>query len=168
MRAALIALPMLVAGQAWADPVTVTESKSAVIRIDPITIRKDGDLRRVWILQDMKLPESRATLSMGSLREYDCKASRFRMLSLSSHPESSSMRDVHPTGNEAGGSWSAIAPQTEAAAILSFVCAAQPEFRSPPGDDHALAGRYLRKIQSISIRSSDSATETMRPVVRGM
>lgn len=137
MRAALVALPIVVAGQAWADPVTVTESRSAIIRIDPITIRTDGDLRRVWVTQDMKLRESRSTLSMGSLREYDCKTSRFRMLSLSTHPESAGMRNVHPTGNEAGGSWNAIAPQSEAAAILSFVCAAHPEFRTPPGDDQA-------------------------------
>jgi hypothetical protein len=137
MRAALIALPMFAAGPAWADPVTVAESGSSVIRIDPVTIRKDGDLRRVWVLQEMKPRTSAAPLSMGSLREYDCKALRFRMLSLSSHPESAALGDVHATGNEAGSSWNAIVPQTDAAAILSFVCAAQPQFRSPPGDDHA-------------------------------
>ena len=123
MRAVVvIALLIFAAGLAWADSVEVSESNLSIVYIDPSAIRKNGNLRRVWILQDMKVRDPRGPLSMGSLREYDCKGRRSRTLSLSTHLGPMPTWDIQPNGDEAGGRWSSIGRETEAV-ILKFVCA---------------------------------------------
>ena len=124
MRAVVvIALLIFAAGLAWADSVEVSESNLSIVYIDPSAIRKNGNLRRVWILQDMKVRDPRGALSMGSLREYDCKRHRSRALSLSTHLGSMPNWHVEPNGNEVGGQWNPIEIGTTAGAILKFVCA---------------------------------------------
>ena len=57
MRVVLVALLMLATIPAWAEWLKVEENDiGTVFYLDPATIRKDGDLRRVWGLQDLKTP----------------------------------------------------------------------------------------------------------------
>jgi len=41
-------------GGAWSEWVRVGETADVVFYIDPTTVRKDGDLRKVWSIQDLK------------------------------------------------------------------------------------------------------------------
>ena len=44
-------------------------------------IRKDGVLRRVWVLMDHKKPDSEGSRSTRLLFEFDCNEKRYRVLS---------------------------------------------------------------------------------------
>lgn len=54
---------------------------------DPVTIRKYGNLRSVWELEDLKQRDKQGVMLRRSLFEYDCKKERSRLLSFSSHSE---------------------------------------------------------------------------------
>lgn len=56
MRVLISVLIVLVAAPAWAVWMKVWESKisGTITYFDPDTIHKDGNLRRVWVLQDLK------------------------------------------------------------------------------------------------------------------
>ena len=56
MRIILAALLMLMVIPAWAKWVAVTESGSTIYYIDPRHITKDGDLRRLFLLEEKKKP----------------------------------------------------------------------------------------------------------------
>jgi hypothetical protein len=89
---------------------------------DPATIRKEGNIRRVWGVTNFSKREKNGAMSLRSRIEYDCKQERYRLLATSSHP-----------GGMAGGSqlanvggddiWDDVPPSTPAAAMLEIVCA---------------------------------------------
>ena len=86
MRIVLIAWLILVATPAWAEWVKVSESDGLTGYVDPATIRKNGNLRRVWEIQDLKARGTKfGELSRRVLNEYDCKEERMRTLSATFH-----------------------------------------------------------------------------------
>jgi len=53
MRRYLIALLILISCSAWADWVEIAETDDGIkTHIDPTTIRKDGNLRKFWTLNN--------------------------------------------------------------------------------------------------------------------
>ena len=122
MKTLLLAL-LLVTGSAWAEWVQVAERWDIVLYIDPETIRKDGDLRRVWQIQNLKQRDKNGEMSSRVRVEYDCKQERYKMLSLSTH-----------SGPMAGGTslyqsssedikWRDIPPGNLFEIVLKIVCA---------------------------------------------
>ena len=75
MRFVLAALLLLATIPAWAEWVRLGETDTAIHYLDPATIRKDSNLRRVWELQDLKVRLPDGELSRRTLFEYDCKGS---------------------------------------------------------------------------------------------
>lgn len=63
MRVGLLALLVLFAPVAGADWIDFGETPTAMRYIDPATIRGDGNLRRVWTLQELKARDSLGALS---------------------------------------------------------------------------------------------------------
>ena len=120
-KAILTMLLSFVSVSAWADWEKVTETDSIVQYIDPTTIRKNGSLRRVWTLTDMKVRDPVGALSLRGLAEFDCKEERMKTLSLSSHSgpmaTGQTLSDFEPEGK---GSY--IAPRTVDEAVLRRVC----------------------------------------------
>ena len=53
----LLGLLTMLAGSAWADWVRAAESNKTTLYFDPATIRKDGNIRTVLILRDIKQRE---------------------------------------------------------------------------------------------------------------
>lgn len=53
--------------------------------IDPPTIRKDGNFRRLWALDDLKQRGKLGEMSRRVLNEYDGKEARIRFLSMNEH-----------------------------------------------------------------------------------
>ncbi len=121
MRILLILLA-LVAAPAWAEWVAMGETADIVAYIDPATIKKDGNLRRIWQLHELKQRDKDGTMSKRALVEYDCKEERQKVLSLSSHSEPWVGGKVLGSGSITS-EWQYIAPNTTAAAILKIVCA---------------------------------------------
>ena len=121
MRVALIALLMLATTPAWAEWVKVDETDEVVIYVDPATIRKDGNLRRIWEMQDLKARDLDGSLSRRALSEYDCKEERLRLLSLSTHSGQMAMGKIIITVSPSG-KWDYAAPGTSGQTMLKFVC----------------------------------------------
>jgi len=118
----LLAL-LLATGSAWAEWVNVAWTDSSDFYIDPATIRKDGNLVRVWQLHNHKQRNKNGELSDRVRWEYDCKQERARILSFSSHSEpmaggknlfQSSSEDIE---------WAHIPPNSVKETMLKIACA---------------------------------------------
>jgi hypothetical protein len=118
----LLCLLAFVSAPAWAEWVRVDGTNIANHYIDPTTIKKDGNLRRVWDLQDLKQRDEDGKMSIRTLVEYDCKEDRLRPLSFSTHSERMGGGNVLFTV-DIDGKWAYIAPETVAATKLKVVCA---------------------------------------------
>ena len=88
MRLILYLFLALSAAPAWAAWVEVGGKIDEVIfYIDPATIRKDSNLRRVWAIEDLKQRHKDGEMSRRALYEYDCKEERVRILSGTEHSD---------------------------------------------------------------------------------
>ena len=122
MKKLFLTCLMLLAGSAWAEWVMYAESSTTYHYFDPSTIRKDGNMRRVWLLNDFKQLAKDGTLSGRFRAEYDCKNERWRILAVSEHSEpmagGSTMRSENDTNP-----WLDIPPDTFSEIIFKIVCA---------------------------------------------
>ena len=80
----LLALAATAAIAGWEK---FAETVMAVHYLDPASIRKDGNFRRVWELQDFKKPDSAGAMSQRFLWEFECRESQYRRVASSSHSE---------------------------------------------------------------------------------
>ena len=71
MKKLFIFFVMLLAGSAWAEWVVFGETETATSYFDPATIRKDGNMRRVWQLQDLREQGKIGEMSRRIRYEYD-------------------------------------------------------------------------------------------------
>ncbi len=85
MRLVLSFLLILAPAPAWAEWAKATEDADAVHYLDPATVSKDGHLRRVGTLQDLKKRGPQGEMSRRAQWEYDCAEKRGRLLSFSLH-----------------------------------------------------------------------------------
>jgi hypothetical protein len=119
MMAVLLLVAMPVAAQNW---VKVDENDVFTLYIDPSTIRINGNLRRVWTLNDFKRPDPGGQVSQRALLEYDCKEERSRVLAWSAHSESMLGGKILYSKDEPG-QWRYVAPGSVADVTLKIVCA---------------------------------------------
>ena len=117
----LVACMLFVTNSAWADWVNVGESAGNNFYIDPSTIRKDGDLRKVWGIQDLSKRDVDGEMSRRYREEYDCRAARKRFLSATTHSEPMAAGSTLVSTNEASD-WMDIRPNTVGDDILKKVC----------------------------------------------
>ena len=122
MRVVLILSLMFATAPAWADWVKVGRTDVAVHYVDPATLRKDGNLRRVWAMQDMVQTSPDGVMSIRALQEYDCAEQRFRYLSVAAHSGPMAGGWILAT-HELHDQWSDRPPGTKASAIGKIVCA---------------------------------------------
>ncbi len=114
---------MMLAGSAWAKWVEYEETDKSTHYFDPATIRKEGNMRRVWAIQDLRKPDKvGGEMSVRVRNEYDCKNERSRTLGLSTHSEPMAGGTVLELGGEKQN-WRAIAPESVNETIFNLVCA---------------------------------------------
>jgi hypothetical protein len=113
---------LVLTGPAWAEWVRVGQSEIGYKYIDPATIRKDGNLVRVWSLTNLKQRHKDGELSSRSRIEYDCKQERLKFLSMTEHsgPMASGTELRSAIGD---GQWSDIPPGSLSETVLKIVCA---------------------------------------------
>ena len=122
----LLALVMLIASPAWADWVEVAVSEDGVKSyIDPTTVRKDGNFRKVWLMDNFPTARNiggvNGARSFRSRMEYDCKQERMRVLSISAHTEPNARGET--LGQEYSPTqWADIPQNSAATAIVNRVC----------------------------------------------
>ena len=125
MKKLLLTCLMLLTSPAWAEWVLITTSANGMGNyIDPETIRKNGDMRLVWELQNLEVRHKDGELSRRFRTEYDCRLDRHRFLSSSQHSEQMATGMVlytQPAGPP--GVWRDSAPGTISETILKYVCA---------------------------------------------
>ena len=125
MRVVLVALLMLATIPAWAQWLKVEENDiGTVFYLDPATIRTDGNLRRVWGMQDLKTPGSDGALSRRGLNEFNCKEGRFRVLAYSHHSGRMLTGETLLQG-DSPSEWHHILPDTPNEVMFKFVCSRQ-------------------------------------------
>ena len=117
----LLAL-MLVTGYAWGEWVRVSWNDNFDRYIDPSTIRKDGNLVRVWEITDLKQRHKDGELSRRTRNEYDCKQERYRILTISSHTGPMASGTTLATEGESF-TWDYIPPNSIVETVLKKLCA---------------------------------------------
>lgn len=114
---------LVLSGSAWAEWVKVANNDFADYYIDPATIRKDGNLRKVWQIQNLKQRDKEGgRLSSRSRWEFDCKQERSRPLSFSTHSEAMASGTTLMS-HSASDQWDDIPPESISEAVLKIVCA---------------------------------------------
>ena len=122
MKKLFLVCLMMLAGSAWAEWVFYSATDTTTFYYDPATIRKDGHIRRVWVLLDDRKRRDNGVMSSRVRFEYDCKQERYRFLALSTHSEPMAGGEVLLMGGE-DNNWIAIAPNTVDEIILKIACA---------------------------------------------
>jgi hypothetical protein len=68
------------AGTAWAIGWTrLVETQTMTFYVNKNAIEHEGDVRRMWELQDLKAPDPEGVLSRRYLNEYDCREKMHRI-----------------------------------------------------------------------------------------
>ena len=122
MKKLLLALAIFFSCPIWAEWVRYEETVSSTNYFDPATIRKDGNMRKVWELHDLSKRHKDGEISRRVRKEYDCKQERWRILNFSFHSEPMAGGEVLSMGGE-DNNWMAIAPGTSGETIFNIVCA---------------------------------------------
>ena len=112
MRLVLCLLLTLSTSLAWAEWVKVSVTDEHTTYIDPATIRKDGNLRKVWTIQDRKQRDKDGEMSRRTLIEYDCKEERYRVRSGTTHSDPMARGNTLYTRSGEPGEWNDIPPET--------------------------------------------------------
>ena len=113
---------MMLASSTWAEWVFYSETDRSTFYYDPATIRKDGHIRRVWELNDLRKRHKDGEMSRRYRAEYDCKQERMRYLGLSEHSEPMAAGKLLNTFGE-DKDWREVPPGTVLETILKIVCA---------------------------------------------
>ena len=75
-----LALAAATSGSAWAMNWTrLVETQTMTFYVNRNAIEKDGDIRRIWEMQDLKAADPEGVMSRRYLNEYDCKEKMHRI-----------------------------------------------------------------------------------------
>ena len=118
----LLSLLLLASGAACAEWLKFSETASYNFYINPDTIRMDGKLIKVWLLNDYKNRSETGGLSSRVKIEIDCSGERIRTLTLSEHSEHMAGGELTFTGKKEND-WRDVAPDTVNEKALKLVCA---------------------------------------------
>jgi len=122
MNKLILVCLMMLTGSAWAEWVMYEKTESSTSYYDPATIRKDGNMRRVWQLNDLRERNTSGVMSRRIRQELDCKQESYRILAFLSHSEPMAGGTILESADEQK-IWRAIPPNTVAEALLKIVCA---------------------------------------------
>ena len=110
------------------DAVGIAENNSTTGYADPATIRKNGDLVKMWGLDDYKTAQvssdGKAYLSSMVQEQYDCKEEQRRILAISYHSGNMGRGDVVFSGSDLG-KWEPVAPRSKGEVFWKFACGKQ-------------------------------------------
>lgn len=124
MRVGLLLLLMLVTIPASAKWLKISETDAFTIFADPKMIRVDGNLRRAWLILELKERQPNGELSRRVLWEWDCKEERDRVLHLISLAGHMGTGKVLLNGGNPVN-WNTVSPNVSASTVLfRFACSA--------------------------------------------
>ncbi len=108
----------------FAEWLLVDGNERARVYLDIETINRSGEWVRVWVVDDLKIAETRGFrkyLSTRAHEEHDCAKERFRLLALEYFSGNmGSGEALYKTSGESD--WTAIPRGTLAQSVWKFVC----------------------------------------------
>ena len=122
MKKPFLVMLTLLASSAWADWAKMGETDEGSFYIDTASVLRDGHLRQVWELTDLKQRDEGGELSRRTRVQYDCKRGRTQVLSISTHWEPMAAgATLLSVARE--GMWKQVPPETAYAAAFKLLCA---------------------------------------------
>ena len=121
-------LLVLSSGPVYAEWVEVASSENAggyTVYVDPDTLRRTGDLVKLWVLFDyktMQKPASLSYLSSRTQKQYDCTEEVDRRLEFTWFSANMSSGNVMYTNSDEG-KWRPIAPGSIGQTLWKAACA---------------------------------------------
>ena len=122
MKKLFIGFLMMLAGSAWAEWRLVSSNNGAEIYLHYESIRKDGTMRKSWLIQNLSLRDESGELSRRINMEHDCENERFHMISISTHSGPMAQGDEMFNEYLSNSEWHDIEQATSMATILEIVC----------------------------------------------
>ena len=104
---------------AWTQ---IVETDFVTTYMDLGTIRKQGNIRKVWKLWDFKERQKRGELSVVLDSEHDCKEKKGRPLEMILYSQNMAKGNVIISSTLDDPEWNEIAPATEGGFTLKTVC----------------------------------------------
>lgn len=139
-----VLLAMVSAG-ACADWVEIESSPSATVYANPASLRKVGSVVKMWVLYDLRKPDSlhgQNYWSMKSNDNYDCSADRTQRLHTLFYAGRMGSGNVIPAQYTGDYPWKPVVQDTLSDAVRKFACKEQqreftqePVIPERPGDD---------------------------------
>ena len=121
MKTIFLAALILLASSAQADWAKMGETDEGSFHIDTASVLRDGHLRQVWDLTDLKQRDEGGELSRRIRVQYDCKRGRTQVLSISTHWEPMAAgATLLSVARE--GLWKEVPPETAYAAAFKLLC----------------------------------------------
>lgn len=122
MKTIFLTALILLASSAHADWAKMGETDEGSFYIDPASVLRDGHLRQVWELTDLKQRDEGGELSRRTRVRYDCKRGRTQVLSISTHWEPMAAgATLLAVARE--GLWKEVPPETAYARAFHLLCA---------------------------------------------
>ncbi len=122
MRVVLTLSLMLATAPAWGQWLKVDDAENAIHYIDPKTISKSGQMRKVWVTQYLKERGPDGEISRRALLEYDCAGLRFRILSVAKAPGATSQAKYGLSQGNTAQAERQARPSIPAATVQGIVC----------------------------------------------
>lgn len=111
----------------WADWIEVARTDRAIMYVDLATIRRAGNITKMWYLLDFKNPQNSGSgkpsyMSSRDQSEYDCEGERHRTLYYTNHTSSMGAGETVFSSDGIPLNWFPIAPGTLGAAAWAAAC----------------------------------------------
>ena len=128
---------MSICGNAGAGWVYVSETEKSIIikdafiaYADPTTIRKTGNIVKMWSLYDYKFPQKQGVISIRQKSEYNCTEKKRRQLFLSAYSGRMGNGKTILIYNQPDDDWERFPLGSVRKAMLKFACGWHPKL--PP------------------------------------
>jgi len=120
----VLTLLFLSSGPVYAEWVEIGDTDEFSVYVDPDTIRRKGDLVKMWNLIDYKTAQaSRGSsfLSLKGQQEYDCAEERVRAIASTTFLGNMGSGKVDGTDSNESN-WSPVSPDSTAKGLWKFAC----------------------------------------------
>ena len=122
MKTIFLATLILLGSSAQAGWAKMGDTDEGSFYIDTASVLRDGHVRQVWELTDLKQRDEGGEMSRRTRVQYDCKRGRTQVLSISTHWEPMAAgATLLSVARE--GLWKEVPPETAYAAAFKLLCA---------------------------------------------
>lgn len=99
----------------------IGETGAVVLYVDHQSLRREGNIRRVIEMQDLKAPDPDGVLSRRYINEYDCSSRMNRIGKVSSYSQNM-LAGGRRFQVEEWGYWRSVQPNTLFSVVMSTLC----------------------------------------------